>query len=146
MGIGNFAGIGTWKLVAYTSEVDGGNITYPLGKDAVGQLMYDANGYMAAQIADVNRPKFATEDYRKLTPEETGAAFKGYVAYYGTYEVDEGEKAVIHHVVNSLLPNWAGTDLIRLYEFTNNRMTLRSERMVRGSHTIVLTLVWDRVA
>jgi hypothetical protein len=126
MGIGNFAGIGTWKLVAY-------NITYPLGKDAVGQLMYDANGYMAAQIADVNRPKFATEDYRKLTPEETGAAFKGYVAYYGTYEVDEGEKAVIHHVVNSLLPNWAGTDLIRLYE-------------LRGSHTIVLTLVWDRVA
>jgi len=144
MGSKNFAGIGTWKLVAYTSDVDG-NITYPLGKDAAGQLMYDTKGYMAAQIVDVNRPKFATEDYRKLTPEETGAAFKGYVAYFGTYEIDEGKEAVIHHVANSLLPNWAGTDLIRLYEFNGNRMTLRSEPMVRGSHIIVLTLVWEKI-
>ena len=144
MGNENFAGIGTWKLVSYTSDVDG-NITYPLGKDAAGQLMYDANGYMAAQITDVHRPKFATEDFRKLAPEEMSAAFKGYVAYFGTYEIDEEKKAVIHHVVNSLLPNWMGTDLIRLYEFTGNRMTLRSEAMVRGSHIIVLTLVWERV-
>jgi hypothetical protein len=136
--------IGTWRLVAYTSDVDG-SITYPLGKDAVGQIMYDANGYMAAQIADVRRPKFASEDYRKLTPEETGAAFKGYVAYFGTYEVDEVKKAVVHHVVNSLLPNWAGTDLIRLYEFTGNRLTLRTEPLTRGAHIIVLTLTWERV-
>jgi hypothetical protein len=139
-----FAGIGTWRLVAYTSEVDG-KVSYPLGMDATGLLVYEAHGYMAAQIAGGQRPLFTTEDYRKLTPAETDAAFKSYVAYFGTYEVDREKKAVIHRVKNSLLPNWAGTDLTRLYEFNGNRMTLRSKLMPRGGHKIVLTLDWERV-
>jgi hypothetical protein len=140
-----FAGIGTWRLSAYKAEVDG-KTGFPLGAHATGQLVYDANGYMAAQIAGEHRTRLSTEDYRKLAMTETDAAFKSYVAYFGTYEVDAVNKKVIHHVQACLLPNWAGTDLIRCYEFEANRLILRTEPVSRGGHQIVLTLVWERLA
>lgn len=146
MGRENFAGIGAWNLVSYESQVDDGRVNYPLGKDAVGQIMYDARGNMSAQIADARRPSFASENLRGSTPEEISAAYKGYVAYFGTYDIDESNGNVIHHVINSLLPNWAGINLVRYYEFAGNRMTLRTAPMGFGERKIVLTLVWERIA
>ena len=146
MGRENFGGIGTWKLVSYESHVDGVNVIYPLGRDAVGEIMYDVNGNMSAQLADVHRPSFASSDLRNVKPEEIIAAYKGYVAYFGTYDVDGSKGAIIHHVAGSLFPDWAGIDLIRYYEFAGSRMTLRTEPMSRGSHKIVLILVWEKVS
>jgi len=101
---------------------------------------------MLAQIADVHRPSFASENLRGSTPEEISAAYKGYVAYFGTYDIDESKGTVIHHVINSLLPNWTSIDQVRYYEFAGNRMTLRSAPMVFGGRKIVLTLVWEKIA
>lgn len=145
MGKESFPGIGTWKLVSYQSQVDDASPAYPLGKDAVGQIMYDAKGNMSAQIADVHRPSLASTDLRHTTPEEINSAYKGYVAYFGTYDVDEGRGVVIHHLINSLLPNWAGVDLVRYYEFAGNLMTLRTPPMLLGGRKIVLTLLWERL-
>jgi hypothetical protein len=146
MGEENFAGTGIWKLLSYESQVDDGSVTYPLGKDAVGQIMYDGKGNMSAQLADTHRPSFASGDVRRGTPEEINAAFKGYVAYFGTYDVDENKRTVVHHLKSSLLPNWVGIDLIRYYEFAGNRMTLRSAPMLLGGKKIVITLVWERIS
>ena len=146
MGEENFAGTGIWKLLSYESQVDDGSVTYPLGKDAVGQIMYDAKGNMSAQLADTHRPSFASNDVRKGTPEEINTAFKSYVAYFGTYDVDENQRTVVHHLKSSLLPNWVGIDLIRYYEFAGNRMTLRSAPMLLGGKKIVITLVWERIS
>ena len=145
MGRVDFPGIGTWKLVSYQSRVDEGSPTYPLGHDAVGQIIYDRAGNLSAQIANTHRPSLPSTDLRRLTPEETHPAFKGYVAYFGTYDVDEKKGIVIHHLTNSLLPNWTGIDLVRHYEFSGNLMTLRSPPMLFGARKIVLTLVWEKV-
>ena len=51
------------------------------------------------------------------SPEEFSAAFTSVVAYSGTFEVDEVQRNVIHHVKASTYPNWAGTDLVRRFEF-----------------------------
>jgi hypothetical protein len=62
----------------------------------------------------------------------------GYVAYFGTFVVDESAHTVIHHVEASLTPAWVGTDLKRTYRFSGNRLTLTA---ITGS---VLELVWER--
>jgi hypothetical protein len=73
----NFAGIGVWKLLSYESQVDDGSVTYPFGKDAVGQIIYDTKGNMSAQLADMHRPSFASDNLRLSTPGEINVAFKG---------------------------------------------------------------------
>jgi Lipocalin-like domain len=51
--------LGTWELVSYTAQDNhGGPITYPLGPDALGLIMYTGDGYMSAQIMRRDRPAF----------------------------------------------------------------------------------------
>src|SRR5882672_5916133 len=42
--------VGTWHLVSSEFRRADGAVTYPIGKDAVGLLIYTAEGYMAAQL------------------------------------------------------------------------------------------------
>jgi hypothetical protein len=141
-----YPGIGLWKLVSYESRDEDGTVTYPAGKDGTGQIGYDAKGNMWAQVAEMHRPDFASGDSKKGTPTEIKAALEGYTAYFGTYEFDEGKKAVTHHVKSSLYPNWNGTDHVRYFEFAGNRMTLRTAPMRIGGHDVIGTLVWERIA
>ncbi len=54
--------IGTWRLIAWENRSVDGQISYPLGKDALGYLMYNQDGYMCVAIMRPNRVKFATGD------------------------------------------------------------------------------------
>ncbi len=38
--------IGTWRLISWENRSVDGQISYPLGKDAVGYIMYHQDGYM----------------------------------------------------------------------------------------------------
>jgi CubicO group peptidase (beta-lactamase class C family) len=134
--------VGTWKLVAIEGE------QVPK-RDWAGLLMYDATGHMAAQVIALDRPKFASRDRRQATQEETKAAFDGYAAYFGPYEVNEAEGVVIHHVKGSIFPNEVGGDNIRYYEFSGDRLTLILTTMVDGKLTpkssAAARLIWERV-
>ncbi|MFZ0903719.1 MAG: lipocalin-like domain-containing protein, partial [Mycobacterium sp.] len=51
--------LGAWELVSYTAQdTHRGPITYPLGPDALGLIMYTADGYMSAQIMRPDRPAY----------------------------------------------------------------------------------------
>jgi Lipocalin-like domain len=55
--------IGTWRLISWeTRSVDGQKISYPLGKDTVGYIMYNEDGYMFVAIIRPNRVRFAAGD------------------------------------------------------------------------------------
>jgi hypothetical protein len=55
--------IGTWRLISWeTRSVDGQKISYPLGKDAVGYIMYNEDGDMFVAIIRPNRVRFAVGD------------------------------------------------------------------------------------
>ena len=115
--------VGTWKLVSY--EV---GVTHPMGRDAVGFLIYDADGHMSLQIMRSDRPKFRTAGgieggYEAGTPEEVMSAYRGYIAYFGTYEVKEKERIVTHHIQGSLFPNWVGKGQIEFFELSDDRLT-----------------------
>ncbi len=68
----------------------------------------------------------------------------GYLAYCGTYDVDDVEKRVIHHVTCALLPEFVGQDIVRTYEFSGDTLTLRTTPVVVNGQERSSVLVWRR--
>ncbi len=138
--------IGAWKLVSAEFRTSDGKIMYPWGRNAIGLLIYSSSGNVSAQIMNPERPKFASRDNLKGTPEETKLAFDGYQAYFGTYEVDEKEKTVIHHITGNLFPNAIGVILKRFYELSGSeRLTLSTPPISMGGQRITGLLIWERI-
>lgn len=134
---------GTWQLVAWRRIAADGTISYPLGADARGQLIYTSNGTMAVQIAAATRPTIPTEDPLGGDPDARASAYSTYLAYFGTYEV-EGEQ-VIHHLDSSLFPNWSGQDQARALGPEGDDLVLRTPPMrLADGTTVVNELAWSR--
>ncbi|WAJ43719.1 lipocalin-like domain-containing protein [Mycobacterium sp. Aquia_216] len=135
---------GSWALVSYTTEDErGGPVSYPLGPDALGLIMYTHDGYMSAQLMRPDRPDYEQPDTAGGTEAQHAAAAAGYLAYSGPYAVDEATGIVHHEVVVSLLPNWLGTLQLRHSILESNRLTLIAEAPSHG-RMIRSTLVWAR--
>ena len=136
--------IGTWRLTSWENRslVDA-QLSYPLGKDAVGYIMYNEDGYMFVAIMGPKRPKFAADDLLSGTKEEEAQAEETYVSYCGRYEY-KGE-TVVHHVELSLFPNWVGVEQERLLELTGNRLTLSTRPILLGGIQQSAHLIWERV-
>jgi hypothetical protein len=118
-----FAGI--YALVIYQ----------PHGDNPVGRIYYDRAGRMGAMLHPPGRkplPTNPTVDYFRETQ-------RGLVAYYGTYDVDEATSRVVHHIEAASNPLWIGTDFMRWYEFSGNRLTLRTNPKSTN------VLVWERL-
>ena len=118
--------LGTWKLVSYEFLGPGGEASYPFGREVQGILHYDSNRNMAAQLMREGRGSFASGDQFGGTAEEIKEAFEGHFAYFGRYEINQSEGTVTHHIEGSSLPNWVGIDQVRSYEFSENRLILRT--------------------
>ena len=107
--------IGTWRLLSWENRsVEDGQVSYPLGKDATGYIMYNQDGYMFVAIMAPHRLRFATDDLLSATKEEEAQAEETYVSYCGRYDF-LGDR-VVHHVELSLFPNWIGGDQERLVD------------------------------
>jgi hypothetical protein len=115
---------GAWRVVSVTdTRADGTEIPdLYLGAHPVGFLIYEATGIMCFGGMNSDRAKWADEAHG--TRAELAAAADGYDSYCGPYEINEGRKTVTHHVRVGLVPNDVGTDLVRNYEFSGNRLKL----------------------
>lgn len=110
--------VGTWKLVSIESTE-----AIPYGAHPVGIISYDFTGNMAVQIMpDRERPKWKQGE--SPTPEQAKETLMGYVAYFGTYTVDEKARTVSHHRKGSLTAAGVGVDLVRKYELVGERLIL----------------------
>jgi hypothetical protein len=72
-----------------------------------------------------------------MTPQEAFTAVKDYIAYFGTYTVDEAAGTVTHHRQDSLQPGDNG-DLVRRYELNGDRLILRAPNST-------LEVTWERI-
>jgi hypothetical protein len=70
------------------------------------------------------RPPFAAGDDDKGTDAEVRAAYDGYVAYFGTYRVDEANGVVTHVVEGSLKPSYTGTDQPRPFKLDGDVLVI----------------------
>jgi hypothetical protein len=135
--------VGTWRLVAWENRTAGGRVTYPFGQDAVGYLMYSADGHMCATVMRAGRPRFAAGDLLAGERAERLAAVASYATYGGRYTY-LGDR-VIHHVEVSLFPNWVGTDQERLVDLVGARLTLSTRPLLMSGEPQTGHLVWERV-
>jgi hypothetical protein len=134
---------GTWKLVAWRRIAADGAVSYPLGADARGQLIYTSNGLMTVQITAAARPSLATDDPLGGDAAARAAAYSTYLAYYGTYEMN-GEH-VVHHLDSSLFPNWNGEEQARAITTEDDDLVLRTPPMqLADGSTVVNELAWAR--
>ena len=135
--------IGTWRLISWENRDENGEVSYPLGKDAVGYIMYNSDGYMFVAIMSPERPRFAAGDLLSGSTEARAQAAGTYVSYCGRYEFRGN--TVIHRVELSLFPNWEGVEQERLVEVRGNRMTLSARPMLLGGGRRSARLIWERV-
>ncbi|MBV8097902.1 MAG: lipocalin-like domain-containing protein [Verrucomicrobia bacterium] len=56
--------LGAWSLVAWFEVKPNGERVYPLGEDAIGQIMYSADGHIAAQLMRGQPDRFRSDDWR----------------------------------------------------------------------------------
>jgi hypothetical protein len=137
--------IGAWVLQSYEAlSVDGSDVTYPLGVDPRGIIMYTPDGYMSAQLMRSGRPRFSGDDMQLAPEHELAAAASGYLTYAGPYSV-VGDGLVAHHVEVSLLPNWIGGTQYRAARLSGSVLELGPPEplLIDGQHRN-LRLVWHR--
>jgi hypothetical protein len=135
--------VGGWRLVSWENRATDGQVTYPMGIDALGALLYTADGRFSVTISRRGREGFAAGDLLSGTSEEKARAVEGFVAYAGRYSF-HGDR-VIHHVELSLFPNWVGSDQERSVELAGNRLILSASPLLLAGKLQVPRLVWERV-
>jgi hypothetical protein len=117
--------VGTWRVVSYVDTDPGGKVTYPYGEHPAGYFIYDPTGHLSIQIMRTPpTPAFSSGDDDKGTAAEVRAAYDGYVAYFGTYRVDEKRSVVTHVVEGSLKPGYTGTEQPRPFTLNGDKLVI----------------------
>ena len=113
--------IGVWQLVKqFNVAKDGSEI--PVALTQRGRISWDRAGrvwvllYNEGRSKPVNPTAPTVEEYREMNA--------GLMTYFGTYDVDETKQTVTHHLQAAASPSLIGTDLVRRYEFSGNRVAL----------------------
>jgi hypothetical protein len=119
--------VGAWTLVEWSERRPDGGKVFPLGADAIGQIMYSADGHVAAQLARRDVRSFASDDWREARPDEASRAFKDYFGYFGTFTIDVPAGAVVHHVAGSWFPNLYGVDQARRFRLDGDVLHLDAD-------------------
>jgi hypothetical protein len=135
--------VGGWRLVSWENRAADGQVTYPMGTDALGALLYTADGRFSITISRRSRAGFAAGDLLGGTIVEQARAVEDFVAYAGRYSF-HGDR-VVHHVELSLFPNWVGSDQERWVELAGDRLTLSASPLLLAGKQQVPRLVWERV-
>jgi len=135
--------VGTWKLVSFEFRTADGQANHPFGPDPVGYIIYSEDGYVAVTFMHADRPPFAAGDLSDGTGDEKVAAIDTYLSYCARYEVRE--ESVMHHVVVSLFPNWAGIDQERFFELEGNRLLLSTPPILVAGIQQTAHLILHRV-
>jgi hypothetical protein len=125
---------GTWRLESWSLiYADGRPPEFPLGEDAVGYLMYTADGHMSTALARANRPP--------LDPASAASkaqAFDAFFGYAGRFEVRDG--AVVHKIEFGTNPALSDVNSLRHVEPDGDRLILTGPDFSPGSprsHRIV---------
>jgi hypothetical protein len=127
--------IGAWKLQSYESRsIDGSNVTYPLGVDAEGIIMYTADGYMSAQLMRSGRSPSSLGDAHPDGQDELAAPPVD-ISATRAYTV-VGDDLIAHDVLVSLLPqlDWRRTCPLSPHRRLLLELSPPEPILIRGEH------------
>jgi hypothetical protein len=144
--------VGVWRLVSVGNVRPNGEVvTGWMGPNPSGVLIYDRSGYMSAQIMHDPRTtwkvmgKSVAQDFEDASAADKAAAFDGYYAYYGRYEVSEKDHVVRHHVESSLWPPEVGITYERHFQLNGDRLTLTTAPQESKGEQRYNRLVFERI-
>ena len=119
--------VGGWELDLWTTFHADGSETYPFGKDAIGLIMYSADGHMSCHLSVANRPLLDAPTIYAVSDADLGQSVRAYSGYFGTYSIDAEAGVVTHHVEGAWYPNFATVDQPRRYSFQGDLLFLEAE-------------------
>jgi hypothetical protein len=135
--------VGGWRLVSWENRAADGQITYPMGIDALGALLYTADGRFSVTISRPGRAGFAAGDLLSGTTEEQARPWRA---------LSPTRAATASLVTASStmwrcrwFPNWVGSDQERWVELAKNRLILSASPLLLAGKLQVPRLVWERV-
>jgi hypothetical protein len=136
---------GTWVLrAAEQIRPDGTRVTDPsYGPGAQGLLMIDGEGRYSLQIFKPGRPKFASGDKHRGTPEEYEAAVLGMSSHVGRLVVDAANQMLIFQIEFASYPNWEQTEQKRKFQLSGDELNYQVPASA-GSNGIIAVSVWRR--
>ena len=112
---------GAWRYVGTTYD---GKLREDRGDNPPGIIIYDPSGHMAVQMVPV-REKRAT------------APISQFLAYFGSYSIDEAAGTVTHHRDGDIRPD-APVDAVRQYRFEGDRLILSPVGSTQN-------IIWERI-
>jgi len=122
--------IGTWTFVSSNAKLADGSSLW--GDNPKSLLIFTSNGYYTWHVFRSDRPKFASNNRMRGTPDENKATMQGSLAYFGTYSANEEDKTVMFRVEGSTYPNSEGEELKRII----TSLTMDELRYVNPSTTL----------
>lgn len=134
--------VGTWTLAAADVVHPDGRRERDYGSVPMGLLMVDARGRYSLQIFRSDRPRFASGDKTKGTPEEYSAAVKGTSTHFGTVSVDAAAHVLTFRIAAASFPNEDGTVQKRAYELSGDLLSYKVAPRPNGDVPIS---TWRRV-
>jgi Lipocalin-like domain len=133
--------VGAWSLSSYELRLKpSGTITTPFGPHPVGQILYEANGQMSAQLMRPETTAFASNDPLRATDEEAASAWRNYIGYWGTYTIDASAGIITHHIEGAWLTNWVGQNQTRAFQLSGDSLSLDADSAAWHAH-----LTWKRI-
>jgi Lipocalin-like domain len=112
---------GAWRYVGTTYD---GKARDDRGDHPPGIIIYDASGHMAVQITPVRERR-------------ASAPMSQFLAYFGTYSIDERAGTVTHHREGDLRAD-SEIDAVRQYRFEGDRLILSPVGSTQE-------IVWERI-
>jgi len=95
--------VGAWTFVSADSVRNDGSKAEVFGSNPKGTLIFTSDGHFALVQMRADLPKFTGNSRDRGTPEENKAVVQGSIAYFGSYSVNETEKAVTLQIEGSTL-------------------------------------------
>jgi Lipocalin-like domain len=112
---------GAWRYVGTTYD---GKPREDRGDHPPGIIIYDASGHMAVQITPIRERR-------------ASAPMSQFLAYFGTYSIDERAGTVTHHRQGDLRAD-GEIDAVRQYRFEGDRLILSPVGSTQE-------IVWERI-
>jgi|SRR6516165_9647134 len=136
--------VGTWRLISATQKLADGTVRPDpqTGRKGVGYLVYTESGQVCVVVGNPERSRWTS--VQAPTEAELRNAFDGLVAYCGTFEVNEAERYVVHHIEVDKVPSSTGIDRKRFCSFSGNQLILRAASPLPKDVT-EWTITWERV-
>jgi hypothetical protein len=137
--------VGTWTLVLVDNVLPDGSRVQLYGPNPEGIVIFDASGRYSMQILRDDRPKFASNDKSKGTPEEYKAAVQGSNSHFGRYTVNETDHTVTFYIEHASFPNWEGTERKSPFTLTGDEFKYTVANPTTGGANVTGEVEWKRV-